>query len=92
MEAEYNYKIQLVEYSSMFLGAFGLAMCIIDHELTLSKGDSVYWRYSLLLYNLACTIGLMFSIYTRYSLKLQLTILHGDAYDFETIKSIGWRS
>jgi len=70
MAADFNYKIQLVESCSMFLGAFGLAMCILDHELTLSKGDSVHWRYSLLLYNLACTIGLMFSIYTRYSLNL----------------------
>jgi hypothetical protein len=91
MAADYNYKIQLIESCSMFLGAFGLAMCIVDHELTLSKNDSAYWRYSLLLYNLVCTISLMFSIYTRYSLNLELTILHGNAYDFETIKSLGWR-
>ena len=82
----------MVEYSSMFLAAFGLAMCIIDHELTLSKSDSSYWRYSLLIYNLFCTGGLMYSIYTRYMLHLSVQILHGNAYDFETIKSMGWRS
>ncbi len=81
----------MVEYSSMILAGFGLAICIFDHELTLSKKDSSHWRYSLLLYNLACSIGLMFSIYTRYYLNLQLQILHGNAFEFETIKSIGWR-
>lgn len=72
MACDYYYKILMVEYSSMFLGAFGLAMCIIDHELTLSKGDSSFWRYSLLSYNLLCTIGIIFAIYTRYYLNLQL--------------------
>lgn len=72
MACDYYYKILMIEYTSMFLGSFGLAMCIIDHEITLSKEDSSYWRYSLLFYNLACTIGVMFAIYTRYYLTLQL--------------------
>ncbi len=72
MACEYFYKILLAESSSMFFAGFGLAMCILDHELTLLKGDSTYWRYSLLLYNFGCTLALMYSIYTRYQLNLKL--------------------
>ena len=88
----YYYKLLLVEYSAMFLGFFGLLICILDQELTLKDGDFTSWRYSLLVYNMLCTIVLMFALYSRYYLQLKLLILNGKAFEFETIKSIGWRN
>ena len=91
----------MAEFCSFFFATLGLFLSIVIYELRLAQEkEEIIEDGSLklairvsLIYNMACTIALIISIYIRYDIWLQWSIKVGKYTQFDTLINTGiWKT
>lgn len=87
---EYYNRIIVVEYISVFLSAFSIAMAIVLNELSQRRDISVENERVVLSYIMIMTVALEITLFFRYELYIKWHVTRGLLTEFDNLISTGW--
>lgn len=87
---EYYRRIIVVEYSSVLLAVFGIALSIVFNELLTTDEISIQTEWVILSYITMSSCMLAFAQYLRYDLYLKWLTSRSLLTEFDTLISTGW--
>lgn len=90
VQNEWYNRIKVVEYVSVILSSFGIALSIVRNELRDTLEISLENEYFVLCYDMIITFLLCLTLYFRYEIYLHWYMARGLLTEFDTLYSTGW--
>lgn len=87
---EYYRRIIVIEYSSVFLALFGIALSVVMNELHMEREIDHDTTQALLSYITISSLMLAFAQYLRYDMYLKWYTSRQLLTEFDTMISTGW--
>ena len=85
------HRIIVVEFILCFFVGVGMTLSVLMYELQFMHGDNFETKENiLLLYNAFCSITLVVTMYSRYTLYLEWYKSRSLLTEYDTIRSTGW--